>query len=386
MKKTLTALAVSAATLAFGANAATTANYSAEGNDGNVSGTTLYSANGNKVIMNGRVEAIALEQQGKVNDKSRARIGLGGISSINDNLYGVGYWQGEFTTADNGVTDASSSATTRYAYAGLGGTFGQVTYGKQDGTLDNVTDMTDIMAYFGDSASTKLNVGDRPDNTVTYQGSVGNLTLKANYRFQDGVVTQSNGVNVNGTNGGTTTTGTAQNGYSGSALYAIGDTGAKLAAGYANQGDSHEYMAGAGYTIGNFYLGGLYTNGTFAYNNRTAANGDANLNQFSGAARSDANYYGFTTDQKYKGYEAAASYTFGKTVFTSTYNMAKTGGAKTTDNVAVDATYYFTSNFRTYIGYNFNLLSEGDVVNGSTNVITKAQAADSAVLGMRYDF
>lgn len=377
MKKTLTALAVSAATLAFGANAATTANYSAEGNDGNVSGAALYNKDGNKIVMNGRVEAVAVVQDGKVADKSRARIGLGGIAQINDNLYGVGYWQGQFSTADTGTsvdTGNTNTVETRYAYAGIGGTFGQVTYGKQDGTLDNVTDMTDIMPYFGDSASTKLNVGDRPSNTVTYQGSYNNLTVKANYRFAD-YTNSDSGTNNKGTTA--TSSDNGQSGYSGSATYAIGDTGATVAAGYANQDNSNEWMTGAGYTIGNFYLGGLYTNGTFAYN--TTGTG-----QFVGAKGSSANPYEFTGDQDYRGYEAAASYTMGKTVFTTTYNRAKTGDYTTTDLAAVDATYYFTSNFRSYVGYQFNLLKSSDQINGQD--VGSANSEDQAVVGMRYDF
>ncbi|MCC4820735.1 porin, partial [Vibrio lentus] len=91
----------------------------------------------------------------------------------------------------------------------------------------------------------------------------------------------------------------------------------------------------------------------------------------------------------YTGYEFATAYTLDKTAFTLTYNNAETDGDTSADNIAIDATYYFKPNFRTYISYNFNLISEGDKF-GSTDAVntraTSAQAEDEIALGLRYDF
>ncbi|MEF1291554.1 porin, partial [Vibrio sp. M260118] len=58
------------------------------------------------------------------------------------------------------------------------------------------------------------------------------------------------------------------------------------------------------------------------------------------------------------------------------------------DNIAIDATYYFKPNFRTYISYNFNLVDAGDnfYKDGVTRNATKADAEDELALGLRYDF
>ncbi|WP_305459798.1 porin [Photobacterium leiognathi] len=46
--------------------------------------------------------------------------------------------------------------------------------------------------------------------------------------------------------------------------------------------------------------------------------------------------------------------------------------------VAIDGTYYFNSNFRTYASYTFNMLDK--------NKVGKVAASDQFVLGARYDF
>ncbi len=144
MKKTLIALSVSAAAMATGVNAA-----------------ELYNQDGTSLEMGGRAEARLSMKDGDVADNSRIRLNFLGTQAINDNLYGVGFWEGEFTTNEQGGVDSdvnkdSSNLDTRYAYAGLGGAFGEVTYGKNDGALGVITDFTDIMAYAGNSAADKL--------------------------------------------------------------------------------------------------------------------------------------------------------------------------------------------------------------------------------------
>ncbi|MFX3645670.1 porin OmpU, partial [Streptococcus suis] len=91
----------------------------------------------------GRAEARLSLKDGKADDLSRVRLNFLGKSMITDSLYGVGFYEGEFTTADNGD---GSDLDNRYTYAGIGGNFGEVTYGKNDGALGVITDFTDIMA------------------------------------------------------------------------------------------------------------------------------------------------------------------------------------------------------------------------------------------------
>ena len=343
MNKTMIALAVSAAALATGANA-----------------SELYNQDGTSLEMGGRAEARLSMKDGKVEDKSRVRLNFLGKVEIQDGLYGVGFYEGEFTTDENGgATDNNDgNITNRYTYAGLGGTFGEVTYGKNDGALGVITDFTDIMAYHGNSAADKLAVADRSDNMLSYKGEFQALNVKASYRFADRSE-NNNGEYVD--NG--------KDGYSLSGIYAIGETGIKVGAGYADQDKSNEYMLSGSYTMGDLYFAGVFTDGEKQQNDGT--------NDLNSAV-------------DYTGYELAAAYTMGQTVFTSTYNNAETNGDTSADNIAIDATYYFKPNFRGYVSYNFNLISKGDKIGSNDTsasaFATSADAEDELALGLRYDF
>ncbi|ENK2325511.1 porin [Vibrio vulnificus] len=334
MKKTLIALSVSAAAVATGVNAA-----------------ELYNQDGTSLDMGGRAEARLSMKDGKVADNSRIRLNFLGKVEIQDGLYGVGFYEGEFTTADEGVNKTNNNLDNRYTYAGLGGKFGEVTYGKNDGALGVITDFTDIMAYHGNSAADKIAVADRVDNMIAYKGQFDALSVKASYRFAD----RAEGTGVD--EGKYVDNG--QDGYSLSAIYAIGQTGLTLGGGYADQDEQNEYMLAASYTMGDLYFAGIYTDGEKA-----------------------------KKDGDYTGYELAAKYTMGQTVFTTTYNNAETNSQTSADNFAVDATYYFKPNFRGYVSYNFNLIDSGDKLGkvGGNTTASKVDAEDELALGLRYDF
>lgn len=339
MNKTLIALAVSAAAVVTGVNAG-----------------ELYNQDGTSLEMGGRAEARLSLKDGKAGDASRVRLNFLGKVAINDSLYGVGFYEGEFTTNDQGENKSNNNLDNRYTYAGIGGNFGEVTYGKNDGALGVITDFTDIMAYHGNSAAYKIAVADRVDNMVAYKGQFADLGVKASYRFADRSADKdSNGVwNAEYTDNNA-------DGYSLSAIYAIGDTGVVLGAGYADQdtaanASSDQYMLAASYAISDFYFAGTFVDG-----------------QDKAASKTDKT-----------GYELAAKYTMGQAVFTTTYNYleSKTSGNKAdeADNFAVDATYFFKPNFRSYISYNFNLLDSDKVGKA------KAKSEDELALGLRYDF
>jgi len=292
----------------------------------------LYNQDGTSLEMGGRAEARLSMMDGKAEDRSRIRLNFLGKQEISDSLYGVGFWEGEFETFENGGVDGNSDLETRYAYAGLGGKYGEITYGKNDGALGVITDFTDIMAYHGNTAALKLSVADRTDNMVAYSGQFDQLAVRASYRFADRT-TDVNGFDDN-----------EQDGFSLSGIYAFADTGFELGAGFANQNDFDQYMLAASYTVGNFYVAGNYT--------------------------------GIEKDSDdYKGYELAAAYTMGQTVFTSTYNKGEVESEETVENLAVDVTYYFKPNFRGYASYNFDLMDN----EGSNE-------QDELALGLRYDF
>ncbi len=310
MNKKLLALAVAAAAVATGANA-----------------NELYNKDGNSLTMGGRAEARLAMSDGDATDNSRVRLNFLGKTMITDSLYGVGFYEGEFRTDDYGI---GSEVENRYTYAGIGGNFGEVTYGKNDGALGVITDFTDIMAYHGNEAAYKIDAADRVDNTIAYKAEFSDLAVKASYRFED--ADQNN------------------DGFSVSAIYAFGDSGFKLGAGYADQGDENEAMVAASFAIADFYFAGNFVTGEKEY---TAG--------------------GITDISDATGFEVAASYTLDKLVFTTTYNNLDLDETSDTDvdQFAIDATYYFKPNFRTYASYMLNLVDDEE---------------DEIVLGMRYDF
>lgn len=353
MNKNLIALAVAAATFSGAASAA-----------------TVYSDDTSSLAIGGRVEARALlsenaknenaplltqQTSNDVTDISRVRVNIDAKTQIADGVQAVGFFEREFKST-------SSDDENRYMYAGVNSDkYGQIVYGKADGSLGMLTDFTDIMAYAGSVVGgTKLAVADRTTNNLAYVGTFNNLTVKANYVFDGAAYNSTTGQKTN------------QNGFSTAAKYAVGNTGLDLGVGYAQQKDqtaigntvnqtSKQTFAVASYTMGDLYFGGLYK-----YGHRDATN----------------LVNGDLTDSQ--GYEFAAAYTMGKAVFTTTYGFMKdernTSGAydELANAVSVDGTYYFNSNFRTYASYTYNMLDK--------NKVGKVAASDQVVLGARYDF
>lgn len=337
MNKKLIALAVAAASISSVANAA-----------------EVYSDETSSLAVGGRFEARALMAEdtngdNQVSDKTRVRLNIAGKTDITDTVYGIGFYEAEYTT-NTSAADSKHTVNHRHINAGIGGDFGQVVYGKTDGSLGMITDMTDIMSYHGNEAGGKIAAADRTSNNLAYVGDFdlggNNLVVKANYAFEG--VTDSN-VEYG-------------DGYSAGAIFTL-DMGLAFGAGYGeqdvldNNGATDETQknafGGISYTIGDFYVAGLYQD-----------------------SRN-------TVAEKVRGYEFAAAYTYGKTVFVATYNYLedKTDNVDVADSIAVDATHYFNKNFRTYASYKFNNL-DTSVANG----ITKADASNEFVLGARYDF
>lgn len=342
MNKKFIALAIAAAATATGASAAEIAK-----NDTS------------SLEMGGRVEARLALQDGKTEDQSRVRLNFLGKTQITDGLYGLGFYEGEFKATKDNAT-AKDTVEHRYMFTGIGGEFGEVVAGTVKGSLQAVTDFTDIMAYHGNKAAYKVASADRPDQAIAYSGEFSGVEVRANYTFSTATKDVANDK----------LTSDNTSGYAVSAIYNIGDTGARVTGAYASQdsgsktvgtstvtADMKQYMLGASYAISDFYFAGLYT-------------------------ATDINEVNSSNEAKTKGYELAAAYTLGQAKFTTTYNRedleVASNKEQSVDSVAVDASYFFNANFRTYVSYNFNLLKEDKV--------GKLNSQDQAVLGLRYDF
>ncbi|MDD1794115.1 porin [Enterovibrio sp. ZSDZ42] len=293
-----------------------------------VSAAEVFNDGTSSMAIGGRAEARAAIQDGDMADNSRVRLNFLGTTAIGEGAYGVGFFEREFKSDE-------SADENRYIFAGIGTEYGLVTYGLNDGSLGMITDFTDIMSYHGAVASSKIDVADRTSNNIAYKGEFGGLTVKANYVGENDDV---------------------KKGYSLGAVYAM-ENGLAMALGYADQDNltkdtESQLEAAVSYTMGDIYVAALYKDGE----NKTSG-----------------------VKEDLTGYEFAAAYTMGQTKFTTTYGKAETESKDTADSIAIDATHFFNSNFRTYVSYNFNLLNENEVA-------TKIQAEDEMVFGLRYDF
>ncbi len=298
-----------------------------------LSGTTLaatvYDADGTTLQVSGRAEArfnisdankSDSDNTGDFKDKTRARLALKGKTQINTDLYGFGKYEAEFEKSD--------SLTNRYFFAGLGTQLGEFSYGKQDSAQVMITNFTDIMATFGAEAADVVNGNkDKRENNFVYSGKFAALTVKANY----------------------------------------------IAADKDNTKDTQSYGIAAKYALDMFSVGAGYV---------AQKEGDDNNNQFNLGGELKLNAltlgalatFGAVADDDYTGYELSAQYKATHALsFAAVYNYGKYDDSndKTADNLAVEAVYKFNSNLRTYAGYKFEQLADGD---------------DQLQAGMRYDF
>ncbi len=149
MNKNLIALAVAAATFSGAASAATV--YSDDTSSlaigGRVEARALSSENGTTQVSKDQFKTYKEYNQALVNqhtsndvtDISRVRVNIDAKTQIADGVQGIGYFEREFTANTNNDEN-------RYIYAGVNSDkYGQIVYGKADGSLGMLTDFTDIM-------------------------------------------------------------------------------------------------------------------------------------------------------------------------------------------------------------------------------------------------
>lgn len=359
MNKKTTASIILSSLLSLSVNAETGSGSGEGQQQQSLPGAQVYAKKGNSLEIGGRLEGRASFIDGESFDRSRARLSFLGKVQIAENAFGIGFYEGEYTTADKGKQDSDSdNLLTRKLYAGVKTEYGELTYGKNAGALVSITNYTDIMSYHGASGAHKITVGKRADNHFVYRGKFDALNLEASYRFADRSPNSDKSAYIEND----------ESGFSLSSKYMFEPANLSIGAGYAKQEDNEEYMLGTSAKLASLYLAGVHTSGDFDYDSFQFDN--------------NPNFSGI---QEYKGYELAAAYFLAdsKSVITSTYNYATTGGDDSANFVALDFTYYFKPEFRTYISYNFNLLDEGDSL-GSGN-ISKMQSQDEIAIGVRYD-
>lgn len=162
MNKTLIALAVSAAAVATGANAANV--YSSEGTELNIGGRAEFRGD---FIGNGGEEI-----EGSMADNSRFRLNVGGETQITDSLSGFGFYEAEQTTGNNEFKQ-------RYMFAGLKGEFGAISFGRQDTAAVQISQMSDVTTFTGAQKTFISAADEQQKNSIAYSGDFDALTVKA---------------------------------------------------------------------------------------------------------------------------------------------------------------------------------------------------------------
>lgn len=255
--------------------------------------------------------------------KSRARVNLEAQSKISSGLTAFGRLEVELSDSDE-VTEL------RYMYTGIDTNYGAMTFGKNDTSLVELSDMTDILYTFGGNAAEPINaVGELQSDTLgyEYQGKRFALQLNASPTMRDSANNE-------------------ELGYAAALLYSLTDT-IELGVGYGASGDDNQVTASSAWQAENVYISALVLSGVQAESI-------------------------FGLNDNYLGFEVASSVELGKFTLAATYNYLDydIDGA-VVDEIALEAAYSLMPTFNLYGGYLLNQAKGGE---------------DEIQVGIRYDF
>lgn len=217
------------------------------------------------VDLYGRVYATYLvSDEANDGDDSYIRLGTKMKTQINEGLYGKG--RVEFNVDQYDETEKDSRIRIRQAWAGLGGDWGMVSYGRQYGAMTLVSDYTDVLYNFGGSAlgqGSDTYATGRTSGLFKYSGSFSGLALEAG--FQPNNPDESE-YEVTDDEGNSETVYDSFSAFGVAAEYAIADTGLAVAASYTSGETSDETAsltaAGVKYDANGIYAGMTYSTGS----------------------------------------------------------------------------------------------------------------------------
>lgn len=342
MNKTLIALALAA--VAGGANAA---DFSPAVNGGDNT-NAIYSTDSANLFLGGRAEfrgdfdgkESGEDIDGSMEDSSRIRLNVGGTTQITDTLSGFGFYEGEQKTGDD------SDFEQRYAYVGLKGSYGALSFGRQDTANVQLSNMSDVAIFTG-SQKSFIGYGDEQQtNNIAYTGQFDNLSIKASAIL-----------------GGDDN----EDGYGISAIYKL-PYNIGLGLGYAggdskdaagnDTGDAEQFMAGANYAVGGFYTALTYTKGKI------------------------------NNDNDFEGYEFAAKYKFENNFSViGAYQYQEVENKEFSNFYELTGAYDFNKHLQAYLAYKFNELDKGDRASlEDLDDLRTEDAEDTIRLGLKYTF
>lgn len=345
-----------------------------------VSGSALaaevYNSDGTSLSIGGRAEfrgdfqgkESGAKLDGSMDNKSRFRINVGGETQITNDLKGIAFYEAEQTvsTGDNGGSNSANfDFKQRYMFAGLGTTYGDVTFGKQDSAIVQISQMSDTVTSYSGNQKTFIQAGDEQiNNAINYSGYfMDALSVKASALISDE---------------------DSENGWALSALYTL-PMGLGFALGYAanenpndpsNPGydsqDSSQIIGGVNYRWEGLYLGATYTQGS----------GSKKYTNNAGYIIGDNDFDGIEFVAQYRfdnNFEAVLGYQKGEI---DPDNAPKYSQS---DYIELTGLYYFNKSLRTYLSYKFNNIDASDEQFTDTNG-NYIDADNSLRLGLRYDF
>ncbi len=335
---------------------------------GTASAATVYDQNGSKLDLYGRATGMyyGSDNDELSGDQSYFRLGLKGETAINSELSGIG--QVEY----NLPTSGSDNDELRLGYAGLRhATFGQLTYGRQDGLFSMVNDYTDVLPEFGGDGlgkGTEVFGTGRTNGLFKYAFNYNGVTLGLQYTGKNDPQNNDTSKWMLGSDAGYAVglSYDAPIGLSVATVYnRAGKTDdQKQNASFGGQDDAQLTGVGVRYNANNLYAAATYSEGRDHY-----AIGDGYAH-------------------KSRGYEAVVQYTVAdKFVPGLAYVRSEVKDAsqniddKANEYVSVNAAYHFNDNFQSYVDYRINMLDD----NSFTQTYG-INTDDVVAVGMRYDF
>ncbi|MEC5320264.1 porin [Brenneria populi subsp. brevivirga] len=352
---------------------------------GAVNAAEIYNKDGNKLDLNGRVDARHLfsDDSGNNGDATRARIGFKGETQITSDLTGYGRYESEIRSSSN---ESNGTVRTRFAFAGLKfADFGSLDYGRNQAIGYEGISYTDVLPIFGgDQSYTDTQTG-RKNGLLTYRnkdffGLVDGLNFGLQAIGKDKSDTEAgrntrtdSDLKANGDGWGTSLSYESDIGLGVIASYsAVQRTAAQNTAADGTGKKAETWAAGVKYDANNLYLAAIY--------------GEYTNVPFDGGISLD----------KTEIFEAVAQYTFDFGLTPSlAYVQAKgkqnTSAAGNDDDVtkyvSVAATYAFNKNFSTYVDYKINLLdSDNPYVQAYKRGDNGVSDDDVVGVGVKYQF
>lgn len=349
MKKTLISLSIAAITASVVAtHSANAAEFSPAVNGGDDT-NEIYTADRSALFLGGRAEfrgdfngkESGEKISGSMEDNSRIRLNIGGTTQISDSLYGFGFYEAEQATSDNSG-DSNNELQQRYAYVGLKGSFGALSFGRQNTANVQIADMSDIATFTGSQKSFIDYADEQQSHNIAYTGQFDNLSIHASAILGS----QKN-----------------TNGYGISAIYSL-PYNINLGLGYTagehknKSSDPDQLSAGLSYDYHNFYAGFTYTNGRR------------------------------NKDEDFEGYEFAAKYKFENNLSViGAYQYQKYKKTDFSDFYELTGAYDFNSHIQGYLAYKFNRLDTGEqlLFDFAQRGLDK-KAEDTVRIGLKYTF